>query len=129
LGTNHGRRDRGTRRREESSPCLPISMSLIYRGVTHPGRTVTAWERGVRRGASASRPGQSGVEGQSEAPAPLWILLRAPYAMEDPKRRQGRRTPKARAPGVGLLNRTCKSWVERHEVQLLRGLPNPTPAV
>ena len=29
----------------------------------------------------------------------------------------------ARVPGVGLLNRTCKSWVERHEVQLLRGLP------
>src|SRR2546422_7128207 len=29
----------------------------------------------------------------------------------------------ARVPGVGLLNRTCKSWVERHEVQFLRGLP------
>ena len=29
----------------------------------------------------------------------------------------------ARVPGIGLLNRTCKSWVERHEVQLLRGLP------
>ncbi len=36
---------------------LPPS-SFDYRGVTHPGRTVTAWERGVRRGASASRPDQ-----------------------------------------------------------------------
>ncbi|PYS65962.1 MAG: hypothetical protein DMF74_02340 [Acidobacteria bacterium] len=26
----------------------------------------------------------------------------------------------ARVPGVGLLNRTCKSWVERHEVQPVR---------
>ncbi len=32
-------------------------------------------------------------------------------------------TSLARVPGVGLLNRTSKSWVERHEVQLLRGLP------
>ena len=29
----------------------------------------------------------------------------------------------ARVPGIGLLNRTLKSWVERHEVQLLRGPP------
>src|SRR5689334_3086716 len=27
-----------------------------YRGVTHPCRTVTAWERGVQRGTAASRP-------------------------------------------------------------------------
>jgi len=31
---------------------------LIYRGVTHPGRTLTARERGVPRGTSASRPDQ-----------------------------------------------------------------------
>ncbi len=30
----------------------------FYRGVTHPGRTQTARERGVRRGAPASRPDQ-----------------------------------------------------------------------
>jgi hypothetical protein len=29
----------------------------------------------------------------------------------------------ARVPGIGLLNRTLKSWVERHEVRLLRGPP------
>ena len=29
----------------------------------------------------------------------------------------------ARVPGIGLLNRTFESWGERHEVQLLRGLP------
>jgi hypothetical protein len=33
---------------------LPFYFS--YRGVTHPGGTVTVRERGVRRGASASRP-------------------------------------------------------------------------
>lgn len=45
-------------------------------------------ERGVRRGASASRP-----------------------------------VHMARVPGIGLLNRTFESWADRHEVQLLRGLP------
>jgi hypothetical protein len=30
----------------------------------------------------------------------------------------------ARVPGIGLLNRTFESWADRHEVQLLRGLPN-----
>ena len=34
----------------------------------------------------------------------------------------------ARVPGIGLLNRTLKSWAERHEVQFLRGLPK-LPAV
>src|ERR1044072_8418158 len=29
----------------------------------------------------------------------------------------------ARVPGIGLLNRTFESWADRHEVQLLRGLP------
>ena len=29
----------------------------------------------------------------------------------------------ARVPGIGLLNRTYKRRAERHEVQLLRGLP------
>ncbi len=47
-------------------------------------------ERGVRRGASASRP--------------VHIIA-------------------ARVPGIGLLNRTFESWADRHEVQLLRGLP------
>ena len=32
----------------------------------------------------------------------------------------------ARVPGIGLLNRTFKSWAERHEVQFLRGLPKIT---
>src|SRR6185295_8271628 len=30
---------------------------------------------------------------------------------------------KARVPGIGFLNRTCKSWAERREVQFLRGPP------
>jgi len=29
----------------------------------------------------------------------------------------------ARVPGIGLLNRTLKSWVERHGVRFLRGRP------
>ncbi len=39
-------------------PPAYCSCLLIFRGVTHPGRTLTARERGVCRGASASRPGQ-----------------------------------------------------------------------
>ena len=31
--------------------------------------------------------------------------------------------PLARVPGIGLLNRTFKSWAERHEVRFLRGPP------
>jgi len=68
---------------------LGTNLFAIYRGVTHPVRMVTVWDRGVRRGVSASRPDQIA----------------------------------ARVPGIGLLNRTFESWAERHEVQLLRGLP------
>jgi hypothetical protein len=50
---------------------IPPSSFLIhhsiYRGVTHPGRTVTVWERGVRRGASASRPDQSKTRSRGDA--------------------------------------------------------------
>ena len=35
----------------------------------------------------------------------------------------------ARVPDIGLLNRTYKRRVERHEVQLLRGLPRSLTAV
>ena len=42
---------------EGLSPSLGTNSSFAsYRGVTHPGRTVTVRDRGVRRGASASRP-------------------------------------------------------------------------
>jgi hypothetical protein len=39
-------------------PSAFLLHPLIFRGVTHPDRTVTVRERGVRRGASASRPDQ-----------------------------------------------------------------------
>ena len=55
---------------------------LISRGVTHPGRTVTVWERGVRRGESASRPDQSelGRHGETETG-------RSPWFHQSPRRR------------------------------------------
>ena len=34
----------------------PSSLILIHRGVTHPGRTVTVWECGVRRGLVGLTP-------------------------------------------------------------------------
>ena len=62
LGTRngHGEKEKGRhgdlKRFFAESPCLGVPVSWIYRGVTHPGRTSTDRERGVGRGASASRP-------------------------------------------------------------------------
>ncbi len=86
--------------------------SLIYRGVTHPGRTLTARDRGVLRGASASRPGQSlgrrwqeqGQESGSPADCSCF-LSRGPRS----RHRSSKPIP--------------KELGGRHEVQLLRGLP------
>ena len=76
---------------QESGFYLPpvYSCLLIYRGVTHPGRTVTARERGVCRGASASRSGQtsgrrrqeqeSGSPADCPAPAPASFDLRPAF--------------------------------------------------
>ena len=43
-------------------PPAACSCLLIFRGVTHPGRTLIVRDRGVPRGASASRPDQIMVQ-------------------------------------------------------------------
>jgi hypothetical protein len=66
AGNNHDVQEHRYRRRT----CL-----LISRGVTHPGRTATVWERGVRRGAWASRPDQMSDMLQLVV-VPQWSRLR-----------------------------------------------------
>ncbi len=63
LGTKNGHGDGERQRRGEKclslSPCLRVTLSpclVASRGVTHPGRTVTVRERGVRRGAVGLTP-------------------------------------------------------------------------
>jgi hypothetical protein len=109
---------------------LPFYFS--YRGVTHLGRTVTARERGVRRGASASRPDHLTLQIASLR-LPIGFVNRQCINANIEKSPEvqsqsaiGNRKSAmfmARVPGIGLLNRTRKSRAEGHEVQLLRELP------
>ena len=62
-------------------------------------------------GAGGRGRGRSGS--RNEVSHALDLLLLLPTAPE-----------LARVPGIGLLNRTLKSWVERHGVRFLRGRPD-----
>jgi hypothetical protein len=99
--------------------------------VTHPGRTVTAGSVEFEEAAQPHAPTRCSVQSpmsKVQSPKSKVATCRTDF---------GRWTfsfglRAARDPGIGLLNRTStKSWVERHEVQFLRGLPtqNQSPKI
>ena len=79
---------------------------------------MTAWDRGVRRGVLGLTPRPE--FGVRRLVAAFSGKLEAQIVKSADKSAHSKL---ARVPGIGLLNRTCKRRVERHEVQFLRGLP------
>ena len=95
---------------EAGIPGVPASCSCIqsYRGVTHPGRTLTARERGVCRGLRSTphaptRHQEAGGRSRSRGEVGFTCRLLLPSASC---------ALSARVPGTGLLNRTLKSRAE-----------------
>ena len=85
---------------------------------------MTVWDRGVSRGVVGLTP-RPNLECGGKRPRDAALdQLQNEFVLTHPKRRRRFALPAhsktARVPGVGLLNRTRKSWVERHEVQPVR---------
>ena len=126
------------------SPFLPVAVSLIYRGVTHPGRTVTVWDRGVRRGVVGPHaPTKSEFQVTSfrfqVADGELETLNLRLETNSRPRsrHRSSKRTSrepggKARGSTRELRNRIVDGKKLRglsHGLKLLRGLPRSFTAV
>ena|GEM_PF-2403253 len=124
--------------RESSSCHLPLLLPPVFPGRDSSQQNVRLFELwSSKRRAAASRPGQKMSDMRLSCRDATnqnddWISClyhleaesndRSSWLRHDKLKHIGQ-SDNARVPGIGLLNRTLKSWVERHGVRFLRGRP------